>query len=111
MEFISIDGYKLSYVVEGSGIPCLVIGSAIYYPRTFSQELRKQFKFIFTDNRGFVPIDKPVNLNEVTIDMFLDDAEQIRKTLDIPKICVLGLLSLKELESLLTPQLFRQIFA
>jgi len=88
--FVSVDGYKLSYVIEGSGIPCLVIGSAIYYPRTFSQELRKYFKFIFTDTRGFVPTDEPVDLKEVTIDMFLDDAEQIRKTLDIPKICVLG---------------------
>ena len=68
----------------------MVIGSAIYYPRTFSQELRQHFKFIFTDNRGFVPTDEPVDLNKVTIDMFLDDAEQIRKALDIPKICVLG---------------------
>ena len=90
MDFISIDGYKLSYVVEGSGIPCLVIGSAIYYPRTFSQDLRQQFKFIFTDNRGFVPTDEPVDLNNVTIDMFSDDVEQIRKALNIPKICVLG---------------------
>jgi len=88
--FVSVDGYKLSYVIEGSGIPCLVIGSAIYYPRTFSQELRQHFKFIFTDNRGFVPTDAPVNLEKITVDMFIDDAEQIRKALDIPKICVLG---------------------
>ena len=65
-DFISVNGIKLSYAIEGSGIPCLVIGSAIYYPRTFSQELRQHFKFIFADERGFVPTDTPVDLNEVT---------------------------------------------
>ena len=88
--FVSVNGIKLSYIIEGSGIPCLVIGSAIYYPRTFSQELRQHFKFIFTDTRGFVPSDTPVDLEKITVDMFLDDAEQIRRALDIPKICVLG---------------------
>ena len=87
---IFINGVRLAYIIEGSGIPCLVIGSTIYYPRTFSQELRQHFKFIFADTRGFVPTDEPVDLNEVTIDMFSDDVEQIRKALDIPKICVLG---------------------
>ncbi len=37
---IEIDGFKLRYAIEGSGKPALVIGSAIYYPRTFSQNLR-----------------------------------------------------------------------
>jgi len=88
--FVSVNGINLSYIIEGSGIPCLVIGSAVYYPRTFSQELRQHFKFIFTDTRGFVPTDTPVDLEKITVDMFLDDAEQIRRALDIPKICVLG---------------------
>ena len=65
-DFISVNGTKLSYVIEGSGIPCLVIGSAIYYPRTFSQQLRKHFKFIFTDERGFVPTDSPVDLEKIS---------------------------------------------
>ena len=90
LDFISINGTKLSYGIEGSGIPCLVIGSAIYYPRTFSQELRQHFKFIFADTRGFVPTDTPIDLEKITVDTFSDDVEQIRKALDIPKICVLG---------------------
>ena len=68
----------------------MVIGSAIYYPRTFSQELRQHFKFIFADTRGFVQTDTPVDLEKITVDTFSDDVEQIRKVLDIPKICVLG---------------------
>ncbi|MCP4634523.1 MAG: alpha/beta hydrolase, partial [candidate division Zixibacteria bacterium] len=80
----------MNYLIEGNGIPCFVIGSAIYYPRTFSQDLRKHFKFIFLDIRGFAVSDKPYDLEDITLDTILDDIEQIRQTLNIPKICVLG---------------------
>ena len=89
-DFIYVNGIKLSYVIEGSGIPCLVIGSALYYPRTFSQELRQHFKFIFTDMRAFVPTDTPVDFEKITVDMFIDDVEKIRRALNIPEVCVLG---------------------
>jgi len=89
-DFVSVNGSKLSYVIEGSGIPCLVIGSVIYYPRTFSQELRQHFRFIFTNMRAFVPTDTPVDLEKITVDMFLDDIEQVRRALNIPEVCVLG---------------------
>ena len=29
----NVEGATLRYVIEGSGIPTLVLGSAIYYPR------------------------------------------------------------------------------
>ena len=44
---ITIDGSVLNYVVEGEGKPCLVIGSSVYYPKTFSKELRKHLKMYF----------------------------------------------------------------
>ncbi|MGD8883394.1 MAG: hypothetical protein PVI82_15960, partial [Desulfobacterales bacterium] len=52
---VTVNGVKLHYTIEGSGITTMVIGSAIQQPRMFSQELRKQFKFIFMDTRLFIP--------------------------------------------------------
>ena len=50
---IEVDGSQLEYVVQGEGLPCLVIGSSIYYPRTFSPELRKHLKLYFVDMKWF----------------------------------------------------------
>ncbi len=36
--------FDLGYRIEGSGSPVLVIGSARYYPRTFSQSLRRELR-------------------------------------------------------------------
>ena len=41
---LSVDGSKLDYVIEGRGKACLVIGSSVYYPKTFSPELQKHLK-------------------------------------------------------------------
>lgn len=87
---VAVDGAKLNYVIEGSGIPCVVIGSSIYYPRTFSQELRKHFKFIFMDLRHFVPSDETFEIDNIKLDTYLNDIDQVRKTLGLNKICILG---------------------
>jgi proline iminopeptidase len=87
---INVDGFELSYEIEGDGIPCFVIGSSIYYPRTFSQELRKHFKFIFLDLRHFVPSDVTFEIDNITLDTYSDDIDQVRKALGFNKICILG---------------------
>lgn len=45
--------FELAYSVEGAGRPALVIGSAAYYPRTFSPNLRRSLRLAFVDHRGF----------------------------------------------------------
>ena len=40
--------------------------------------------------RAFIPTETSVDLEKVTVDMFIDDVEQIRRTLNIPEVCVLG---------------------
>ena len=52
---IAVDEFNLRYKIEGEGKPTLVIGSSIYYPRTFSKNLRKHLKFVFLDHRGSAP--------------------------------------------------------
>ncbi len=51
--YIEVDGFKLKYLTEGTGSDVLVVGSWIYYPRSFSQNLRKSMRLHFVDYRGF----------------------------------------------------------
>ena len=55
-DILTANGVELYYVVEGRGTPLLVIGSAIYYPRTFSERLREYFKFYFVDLQRFAGV-------------------------------------------------------
>ncbi|MFC2165368.1 alpha/beta fold hydrolase [Acidobacteriota bacterium] len=87
---IDVGGGKLNYVIEGSGIPCLVVGSSVYYPRTFSQELRKHFKFIFMDLRHFTPSDDSLEIDKISLSTYADDIEHVRKALGLDRICIMG---------------------
>jgi len=59
--FVEVEGATLRYVTEGTGIPVLVIGSSIYYPRAFSDRFKQTYKTIFTDLRHFAEIDPDYN--------------------------------------------------
>ena len=87
---MSVDGATLRYVIEGSGIPTLVIGSAIYYPRTFSQQLREAFRLAFVDVRHFAEIDASCTLDNITLDTYTDDIEQARAKVGFERVVVVG---------------------
>lgn len=79
------EGFELKYVVEGNGAPALVIGSAVYYPRSFSQNLRRHLRMAFIDWRGFSS-----GSAEVSLDTFLEDIEALRKALQFERCIVIG---------------------
>lgn len=83
---IEIDGFKLRYRSEGAGPDALVIGSSIYYPRSFSQNLRKFLNLHFVDYRGFAEGPKV----ELTFETLLDDLEILRTKLNLKKCIVIG---------------------
>jgi proline iminopeptidase len=83
---VEIDGFKLKYRTEGSGQDVLVIGSSIYYPRSFSQNLRKFLRLHFVDYRGFAEGPEA----ELTFDTLLDDIECFRQKLGLEKCIVVG---------------------
>ncbi|MDX2445455.1 MAG: alpha/beta hydrolase [Bacteroidales bacterium] len=87
---IEIDGFKLDYSVEGEGIPCLVIGSSVYYPRTFSDNLRKHLKMYFVDLRWFGRNDGTVDRQNMTIQSISQDIEQIRSALKLDTFIIMG---------------------
>ncbi len=89
--FVESDGFKLGYQIVGTGIPALVIGSSLYYPRTFSSELAKHLRLIFVDHRGFAGSSAhPVDNSAFDLDVLLDDIELMRKTLGIERCIIIG---------------------
>lgn len=87
--FMERDGFKLSYTIEGSGKPALVIGSALYYPRTFSQNLRNHLQLIFMDHRGFAP-STVTDTKHFELDLLLDDIEAMRQHLNLKNFIIIG---------------------
>ena len=87
---IEVNGSQLQYLVEGEGIPCLVIGSSIYYPRTFSPVLRNHLKMYFVDMPWFAKGYLPADLDTVNIQTITNEVEQIRIALNLQKPMILG---------------------
>ncbi len=90
LEIIERDGYKLQCRIEGTGISTLVIGSAIYYPRTFSKNLRKHLRLAFIDHRCFALPPKIASDSTLKLDVILDDIEYIRQKLNLGYVVVIG---------------------
>ena len=83
---IEVDGFKLKYLTEGIGPDVLVVGSSIYYPRSFSQNLRKFLRLHFIDYRGFAEGPEAA----LTFDTLLEDIECFRQKLGLEKCIVVG---------------------
>jgi proline iminopeptidase len=88
--YVEVSGTKLNWVAEGKGKPCLVIGSSIYYPRTFSKQLRDSLKFYFVDMRWFAKDYTPVKPENFTLDTIISDIEKVRSALKLQKMIILG---------------------
>jgi proline iminopeptidase len=87
---IAVKGAKLHYVAEGTGVPCIVVGSSIMYPRLFAKELRGHLRLIFLDMPHFVPSEDSFDINQVTLDTYANDIEQVRTTLKLGTVVVMG---------------------
>ena len=90
--FIERDGVRLRYFREGSGVPAVVIGSSMYYPRAFSTTLRDHLDLIFADGRHFAPSYEPSEseLESLTLETWTDDVEALRQSLGIDQWIVIG---------------------
>ncbi|HSW70486.1 MAG TPA: alpha/beta hydrolase [Gammaproteobacteria bacterium] len=87
---IEHEGFELGYCIDGTGIPTLVIGSAIYYPRTFSKNLRSHLRMVFMDHRGFAKSLKPFDKSAFELDKLVDDIEALRQNLGLTQIAIMG---------------------
>lgn len=67
-----------------------MIGSAVYYPRVFSRNLREHLQLVFLDHRGFAVSPGPVDTAEFALDKLLDDVERARRQLALGPVVVVG---------------------
>lgn len=84
------DGFELRFTIEGRGLTVLVIGSSIYYSRTFSAPLRQHLRFIFADHRGFGTATRSYADSDFTLDKLVEDVEALRNHLNLGRVVVLG---------------------
>lgn len=75
--------FELAYSIEGEGKPALVIGSAVYYPRVFSNDLRQSLKLVFADHRGFAQPMGAYTASDYTLDL-------VRRRLGLEKVIIIG---------------------
>ncbi|HLO84132.1 MAG TPA: alpha/beta hydrolase [Nostocaceae cyanobacterium] len=82
--------FKLQYIVEGEGVPSIVVGSSLYYSRVFSQNLHNHLKLAFVDHRGFAPPYDCQDITQYRLDLLVDDIELVRKELGFDQVIVIG---------------------
>ncbi len=87
---LTVDGFQLNYRIEGEGIPVIIIGSSIYYPRVFSKNLCASLKMIFTDHRGFGKAIQSVNNADFELNKLVDDVEVLREKLGLTQFVLMG---------------------
>lgn len=88
---VSSDSFLLRYTIDGEGPPMVVIGSAVYYPRTFIGDIRQHLQLIFIDHRGFAQATSPQpDTDTVSMDVLIEDMELIRQTLSIEQFILAG---------------------
>jgi proline iminopeptidase len=88
---MEVEGFHLRYRIEGHGPPCLVVGSAICYPRMFSQELRENLQLVFVDLRHFAAsADLSFSPSSITVDTYAGDIERVRQSLELGDVVVIG---------------------
>lgn len=80
----------LPYVVEGAGRPCLVIGSSLYYPRTFSSRFKSQLRCVYLDQRGFVAASNARTDGTLGIEGVVADIADARQFLGLDRFVLIG---------------------
>lgn len=87
---LSADGALLRYVSEGAGLSALVIGSSIYYPRTFSRSLRRSLRLTFVDVRHFAERDSSPGPGRISLDTYIDDIDRVHTELGLGRVVLMG---------------------
>ncbi|MHA7969054.1 alpha/beta fold hydrolase [Rhizobium sp. CAU 1783] len=82
--------FSLSYQIEGEGPSLLVIGSSLYYARTFSPALRRSLRLYFVDHRCFATADGAVEPGDFAFDTIIADIERARIAFGLERFAILG---------------------
>lgn len=86
---VTVNGATLSYSSEGTGIPVLVLNGSLY-TKVFSPALKEHVQLIYVDTRCFIRLDTPDDMSSITMETFVEDIEEVRRSLGLDQIAVLG---------------------
>lgn len=89
-EFVDVDGVRIGCTTEGSGPPLLVVGSSLYYPRTFSTGLRERRRLVCMDLPHFVPLDAEFSPDWISFDFYIDCIDAVSDALQLDTFTVAG---------------------
>lgn len=88
---IEVSGFTLRYAIEGDGSPSLlVVGSSIYYPRTFSERIKRTCTLVCADLPHFVQPKSGFQTDSISFDLYARCVESIRLAAGLDKVVVVG---------------------
>lgn len=74
----------------GSGPTCLIVGSALYYSRSFHPQMNQDFRMIYIDHRGFSKPSGYVTEADYTLEILISDIERFRTEMKLGQVIILG---------------------
>jgi proline iminopeptidase len=86
---IEINGRLQPYLLEGRGVPCVVVGPAFHYAQFFSANFKQHIQFVLVEPWTKIA-DESVDLSDVTMATLVDEIDEVRRAFGHEKICVLG---------------------
>ena len=88
---VTANGIALHYVRDGQGMPMMIIGWS-GYGQMFSNRFRQHFDIVCHDCRHYVLsyTATPDELQALTLETFVDEAEAVRSALSLEKVALLG---------------------
>ena len=76
--------------MEGTGTSLLVLGSSIYYPRTFPKNIRESCTLICTDLHNFVSLPPEFKPEWISFDLYSECVEAVRADAGLSRVVVVG---------------------
>lgn len=87
---VTVDGVTLPYVIEGTGNPCLVFGSSIQNPPTFSRQFKAALRCVYVGHRGFVASAPAPSSGPFDLDAMVEELESVRGALGLNRFVLVG---------------------
>lgn len=81
---------KVTYIIEGEGIPCFVCADGELQKECLSDNLKEYFQFVFIEQRHSTYYDEIKDYSKIALDTIVDDIELLRTKLGFDKVYVLG---------------------
>ncbi|MBA2781080.1 alpha/beta fold hydrolase [Billgrantia kenyensis] len=87
---LEVRGATLRFRQEGQGPAVLVVGSSVYYPRTFSAALRASCRLSFMDLRHFAHGNGSGLAKGITLNAYCEDIEAMCVELGLERFVLMG---------------------